>query len=86
MLGGPGLGGDMDIEAAAQAAAREIQPQVVDTTSESINRSVQELVTTTTEKSELVIKDQTGRAELTHTKGEGKRIKLDQSGAFNNGG
>lgn len=87
MLGAPGLGGsDMDIEAAAQAAAREIQPQVVDTTSESINRSVQELVTTTTEKSELVIKDQTGRAELTHTKGEGKRIKLDQSGAFNNGG
>lgn len=85
MLGGPGLGaGDTaDVEAAAQAAAREIQPQVVDTTSESIKRSVHELVTTTTEKSELVIKDETGRAELTHKKGEGKRIKLDQSGAFN---
>lgn len=85
MLGGPGLGGDdtADMEAAAQAAARAVQPQVVDTTSESITRSVEQLVTTTTEKSELLIKDETGRAELTHKKGEGKRIKLDQSGAFN---
>jgi TP901 family phage tail tape measure protein len=83
MLGGQGLGSDMDVEAAAQEAARALKPEVVDTTSESITRSVEQLVTTTTEKSELVIKDQTGRAELTHTKGEGKRIKLTDSGAFN---
>lgn len=84
LFGGAGLGSDdMKGQEAAQTQPREIQPQVVDTTSESITRSVQELVTRTTKKSELVIKDETGRAELTHKKGEGKRIKLTDSGAFN---
>jgi TP901 family phage tail tape measure protein len=83
MLGGPGLGSDADIEAAAQEAARTVTPEVVDTTTKSFDQSLERFEQTISEKSELIIKDHTGRAELTHTKGEGKRIKLDQSGAFN---
>lgn len=68
----PGLGN--------QEPPQPPQPQVVNTTASRIERNIEERVERT--ESELVIRDQTGRAELREPKRGGAKLRLEPSGAL----
>lgn len=75
-----GVDEHLNEQARAEAAKRQ-GPQVV-TQADRVSKSIEESSSTTTSKSEVTIKDKTGRAQFTKPPKKGSGIKLEPSGAL----